>query len=321
MSTALPLLDGEPSQKPGVVALRVTRGDDRQLCTGVLLLPNLVLTARHCLTLPPIGIEDTRCATTLISPMSEQTQVSVIDAADVDVASEKQRHDVVEALLPTESARLCGEDLALARLAEELDSSTLALTQQRPTAGATFTSVGYGLQSGDYGKQRLTTKANVLCSGLDCVDERVVENEFLAASGACEGDSGGPAIDENGNVFGILSRSTTNCERSAYLDFSKHFAWLATVVREVQSESSAPLPSWAKALEPSGKPDGGEVPPSSDDSEDTDSDRTPELQVTGGCAMSIPKTQRGVATLIPFLMLTPMARRRRPSQPGRTRKK
>ncbi|MGC4069833.1 MAG: S1 family peptidase [Polyangiaceae bacterium] len=268
LSTTQPLLDGDRGKTPGVVAVRVERGGDRQLCTGVLLLPNLVLTARHCLTLPRIGLDETHCETSIIEPMLEDTRVTVIEAEDIDLATTEQRHDVTEALLPAATARLCGEDLALLRLARPVDIPTVVLSQESPNKDSTFTTAGYGLQSGNYGQQRVTTNAHVVCRGRECTDSRIVENEFLAESGACEGDSGGPALDADGKVFAILSRSTANCEQSAYLQFSKHFDWLATVVREIQSGSDVPLPAWAKAP-PTDSP--SDTPPDNDKDSDDDS--------------------------------------------------
>src|SRR5437016_3853269 len=42
--------DGAQGSAPGVVALRVGDGSTFELCSGTLIAPNVVLTARHCVT-------------------------------------------------------------------------------------------------------------------------------------------------------------------------------------------------------------------------------------------------------------------------------
>jgi hypothetical protein len=317
-NTSQPLLDGELSQSSGIVAVEVTRGADRQLCTGVLLLPNVVLTARHCLTLPQTGLDEARCEAAILSPITEDTHVSVIHAPDADTATAAERRDVIEALLPSPTARLCGEDLALLRLNGNLEGSTFALTHTLPSPDSTFTAIGYGLSTGDYGRQRTTKEARLRCLGTSCKDERLVANEILVDSGACEGDSGGPAIDTAGNVFAIVSRSTADCASSAYLTFLQHLDWLASVVREVQAETHAPLPEWAKTKDPNPPtdvPNGDDSPPEDEDAADhepdnADVDDASALHVAGGCTTTATRDRHTSTVFWTLVALVATARRR-----------
>lgn len=318
-NTSQALLDGELSQSPGIVAVQVTRGAERQRCTGVLLLPNLVLTARHCLTLPQVGLNGINCESAILSPITDDTHVTVVHAPDADTATAAERREVTEALLPSPTARLCGEDLALLRLDGDIDGESLALTLKLPSPDSTFTAVGYGLSAGDYGRQRTTTEARLRCIGTSCNDERLVSNELLVDAGACEGDSGGPAIDTEGNVFAIASRSTADCASSTYLTFAQHLDWLANAVREVQTQSHAPLPDWAKAADPTPpadppKDDGD--PPEDEDSEDhetdnTDVDDSTKLHVAGGCATAAARDGNATSILWALVTFVAMSRRRR----------
>ncbi|HEY5960132.1 MAG TPA: trypsin-like serine protease [Polyangiaceae bacterium] len=57
------LMDGTPSTHRDVVAVMAELGNAARLCSGVVLLPNLVLTARHCFVTDATNIEDGNCET------------------------------------------------------------------------------------------------------------------------------------------------------------------------------------------------------------------------------------------------------------------
>jgi hypothetical protein len=141
----------------------------------------------------------------------------------------------------------------------------------------------------------MTGKATVTCAGTTCNDSQIGTEEFLAQSGACEGDSGGPAIDDAGAVFGIVSRSSSDCSRTAYLSLASHFTWLAQSARAAAELTNEPIPSWAELPELREPP----AAPTSDPYEIT-STAPPTLHAGGGCTM-VPSTQSSAFSVLVLL--------------------
>jgi hypothetical protein len=381
---AAALMDGMPSELGGVVAVYSDLGTAVKLCTGIVLLPNLVLTARHCLDPNPVSIEAIDCDASVISDPPPSAAVRVIAGQDIDLAPEDARAQVSEFLLPEDNGKLCGEDIALLlldralpvasavvtttqtnRLGTDRSVATLAggaasvlesagayagtssdvsrgdsnsrrggggassyastnasgsdvggahsdalgnapgsdvggansaldtssdasggVTGQSSQAASsqpfTFTAVGYGLFNGDWGRQRERRDARLLCIGQNCADTRIVSNEFLAQSGACEGDSGGPARDTAGAVFAIAVRSTADCSESAYLTLDGYREWLASAVEYAAERGGFERPAWTKG------------PPSTDTAilaAGAPGTYSKDLRARGGCAVS--STSRG----------------------------
>src|SRR5204863_5796765 len=71
--------------------------------------------------------------------------------------------------------------------------------------------------------------------------------------GACSGDSGGPALDGDGRILGIMSRGRADsCSEVTYTRLDRHASWLRAVVVRASKERGVDPPGWA--VQPLGMP-------------------------------------------------------------------
>lgn len=302
-----------PSTRSNIVAILSSRGMDEQLCTGTLLLPNLVLTARHCLIADRTAANGD-CASAIVPEPDATTRVVAIPGADVDLAPADTHRAVREYLLPEDEGRLCGQDLALLVLDAPIQGALATISAVVPADTGPFSVVGYGLFDGDWGQQRESTSAKLICSGATCNDARLVARELLMNSGACEGDSGGPLFDAEGQQFALLSRTTADCTESAYLALSDYVPWLQTATAYAASKGGYPLPAWAEAS-----------PEPSDDTVVKPVDKPGSTRASGGggCNLAGVRVDASRRNALAWLLLPPLAvarlRRYRGRRVARTR--
>jgi hypothetical protein len=240
-----------------VLALTLV-SDPYSLCSAVLIAPNLVLTARHCVAASPELVD---CASSEFGPSKSGSDVIV--AADALLDSSTPWYRSAEVRTPSDPA-VCGQDIALVRLSGRIPGSIAKPLIPRidvpPRAGELYSVVGYGITApgdvGSAGVRRIRDDVQVLCRGFGC-SGGVLPAEFALAQGTCSGDSGGPAIDEQGRVVGVTARGDVDCVIGIDSDVSSRSAWIRDAANDAASAAGYPAPYWAVTGSSDPPPDAG----------------------------------------------------------------
>jgi hypothetical protein len=179
----------EAREQNAIVALTLSQKDAGQgLCTGVLIAPRRVLTARHCADLLPHGVS------AFVGPSIESHtfKSSVLDFEsheELDVAIAELK-DAVPSDLATPLEPISER--------EELEVDMQVIL------------AGYGLTEEDQVGVRLFVREPIKEISSDVV---VVDGG--GETGACVGDSGGPLLmrDDEGRhrIIGVLSAGSASC--------------------------------------------------------------------------------------------------------------
>jgi secreted trypsin-like serine protease len=103
----------------------------------------------------------------------------------------------------------------------------------------------------------------VRCSGEECVSlsgGSIERSEWASVDAPiCSGDSGGPALDEQGRVFGVASRGDPNCEIAVYGDVSNWAPFIVEAAVDAAIAGEYSPPDWvdSSGFAPNSGDDGG----------------------------------------------------------------
>jgi Trypsin len=273
----------------GVVQLAQEAQNMVAFCSGVLLAPNLVATARHCVAeLTSTTIDCTSSTFGALYPASQ-----VLVTTDTTITMNSAFKAVSKVIVPTgaNQTAVCGNDIALMILdenvtlpqyAEPVITPPMTDAQYRPVV----TAIGYGIdtptdtQGNSAGIRRIRQDVPLTCipndsSFTDCFTDPSAKSvltagEFVSGDSTCEGDSGSAAF-EQGNfdndkwlAFGVLSRGGvsqdgTTCDQPIYSRFDAWGSLIVGAAQQAAQQASAngagyPLAVWAGGT---GLADGG----------------------------------------------------------------
>jgi len=203
----------------GVVAVATRHPDDGSmtLCSGALVAPNLVLTARHCVSrsLTATPACDTRGAShngDHLGADEDPASIAIYTGTHVDLSTDSPRAYASKTIHPRTRV-LCDSDVAFLVLDRPLDG-VQSLPMRLDAAvqeGDLIVPVGFGGGFvGDIGTRvpRDATQVLAVGPGHNSSTGAVLgPREFEVDEATCRGDSGGPALDaHSGEIVGVVSR-------------------------------------------------------------------------------------------------------------------
>ena len=244
---------GEPDSVDSNVFILVShrKTEGVALCSASLIAPNLLLTARHCVA--DTTSEQVTCGVTTAGTPFPANTFFAANAQSVDQVTKDGAFSVSSVSVPTQGSDICGFDLALVTLSTSVPASVatplIPRIDRKVTLGEAYAAVGYGQDlPGDAGiagagARRGRSGLKVECAPGSC-GVGVQADEFGGNEGICSGDSGGPALDADGKVVGVVSRSGDSCNHPVYGSVASWKDWIIATARQAAIDGKYVPPVW-----------------------------------------------------------------------------
>ncbi len=249
----------------GIAQLSQLQEQKVVFCSGALLAPNLVATARHCVV--QLASPQIDCASSTFGSPLPASDVRVTTDAQITPTSDYA--DVVQILEPTgaDQAQVCGHDIALLILDRNINlpryvTPTINPPMSAPAYSTSVTTIGFGVDAptddagATAGVRRILENVGLQCvpddSAFDGCSSSADQSLFTAAefesgvASTCEGDSGSSAFDQGSFdaakwvSFGVLSRGGVSSDGTTCIDpiYERFDAWGQFLIDGAKSAAS-----------------------------------------------------------------------------------
>ncbi len=221
ISAAAPLpITGSPSPSSDTAVVALAFTGDALECTGTVIAPHAVLTAAHCVggnNLPAVVVGD-------------------------DLTTTTRRKVIAVFVHPQFDSKTLDHDIAIVIVEPDIGPTPIPIATSLDglSPGATFRIVGYGwtvLNDTTPARRRTGT------SQLDAIEDlRIVSHG--APSQVCEGDSGGPALFDDGTgerIIGVTSSGDTECAQfGKHTRVDIHASFITNIVTHTAQNAAKP---------------------------------------------------------------------------------
>lgn len=232
------------------------------ICSGSLLAPNMVLTARHCVSNTS---ESVICGQAKPGALHKASYFYVTTHPDLNSQNPADYHVASEVIgVPLDpnspdpllnKEDLCGRDMAILILKDNIDPAEakplIPRVDSTIVKGDQYYAVGFGAtnDSGSgAGVRRRRDSLFVDCVSGECPKAYVKTTELVGDQGICQGDSGGPALDMQNRVFGVTSRGSLGCEDPVYGHIFGWGQWIKDTALHAAQVGGYAAPGWATGL-------------------------------------------------------------------------
>jgi MYXO-CTERM domain-containing protein len=212
----LPLNGGAPDNGyPGTVMMYWTDGLSGSLCSGTVVAPRVIVSAKHCY---------------LATGAAGWT-------ANTGPTGENQSLGVTDVLQP-DGLELLNEDIAVVLVGADLNVDAVDIRRDFSglRQGDSAIVVGYGENSDD-GENGRKYSGDAAIMGFGPIDEAGVGDQemLLEGAAACGGDSGGSTLDGNGDLIGVIVRGAdVACNESTFTVSTRIDGFLELIDQGIQ---------------------------------------------------------------------------------------
>ncbi|MEC9071159.1 MAG: trypsin-like serine protease, partial [Myxococcota bacterium] len=233
-----------------VVALISLSNQGMGSCSGSLIAPNLVLTAQHCVAGLNTGAY-VQCGVSTFTGTTPANQVYV--TTETSLPNLDHLYKGVSQIIIPPGSGACGRDIALMILDNQVDSLAAAPLIPRVDtehkSGDIYSAIGYGEigdNAGGSGTRRRRDGLSTYCVSNKCPHwMQSTDEEWVGEAGTCSGDSGGPAIDAQNRVIGVVSRGGEGCTYPTYSGVEAWGDWIKENALYAAQLGGYEAPAWA----------------------------------------------------------------------------